>query len=300
MKKQLSSPIKYLTVNEDDINWGLTVTTVGYQSVSPDSRYPSKDHPSRYWFHPDTGRVLQEYQLIYITRGQGYFSSGELENAAVGEGTILLLFPNEWHSYRPKTESGWDTYWIGFKGAVADQLIRHHFFSQQAPLHPVGFNEPLLDLFKQVIALAREERAGFQQAISGIAMHMLGAVYFTTKNNQFQDKEMVTKIEKARWLMREHPDGTISPEDLAKRLNMGYSWFRRMFKQYTGLSPTQYQQQIRLQQAKDLLVSSGKTIKEIAYELNFESANYFTAFFKQKAGFTPAVFRKRSHQPFIW
>lgn len=297
MKKQLSSPIKYLTVNEDDINWGLTVTTVGYQSVAPDSRYPSKDHPSRYWFRPDTGRILQEYQLIYITRGRGYFSSRELKNAVVGEGTILLLFPNEWHSYMPKTESGWDTYWIGFRGVVADQLIRHHFFDKQMPLHPVGFNEPLLDLFKQVIALAREERAGFQQAISGIAMHMLGAVYFITKNNQFQDREMVTKIEKARLLMREYPDGTISPEELARRLNMGYSWFRRMFKQYTGLSPTQYQQQIRLQQAKDLLVSSGKTIKEIAYELNFESANYFTAFFKQKAGFTPAVFRKRSHQP---
>lgn len=297
MKKYQDSPIKYLTVNEDDINWGLTVTTVGYQSVSPDSRYPSKDHPSRYWFNPDTGRILQEYQLIYITRGAGRFSSGQLKNEDVDEGTMLLLFPNEWHSYRPKTDSGWDTYWIGFKGVVADQVIRHHFFSRDAPLHHIGFNEQLLDLFKQVIALAAEERAGFQQAISGIAMHMLGAVYFTTKNNQFQDKEIVTKIEKARLLMREHPDGSISPEELARRLNMGYSWFRRMFKQYTGLSPTQYQQQIRLQQAKDLLVSSGKTIKAIAYELNFESANYFTAFFKQKAGFTPAVFRKRSRKP---
>lgn len=297
MKKYQDSPIKYLTVNEDDINWGLTVTTVGYQSVSPDSRYPSKDHPSRYWFNPDTGRVLQEYQLIYITRGAGHFSSRQLKNEDVDEGSMLLLFPNEWHSYRPKTDSGWDTYWIGFKGAVADQVIRHNFFNRDAPLHHIGFNEQLLDLFKQVIALAAEERAGFQQAISGIAMHMLGAVYFTTKNNQFQDKEIVTKIEKARLLMREHPDGSISPEELARRLNMGYSWFRRMFKQYTGLSPTQYQQQIRLQQAKDLLVSSGKTIKAIAYELNFESANYFTAFFKQKAGFTPAVFRKRSRKP---
>ncbi|MGO4290904.1 AraC family transcriptional regulator [Chitinophaga sp. RAB17] len=297
MKKYQDSPIKYLTVNEDDINWGLTVTTVGYQSVLPDSRYPSKDHPSRYWFNPDTGRILQEYQLIYITRGAGQFSSRQLKNEVVEEGTMLLLFPGEWHSYRPKTDSGWDTYWIGFKGAVADQIIRHNFFDREAPLHHIGFNEQLLDLFKQVIALATEERAGFQQAISGIAMHMLGTVYFTTKNNQFQDREIVTKIEKARLLMREHPDGSISPEELARRLNMGYSWFRRMFKQYTGLSPTQYQQQIRLQQAKDLLVSSGKTIKAIAYELNFDSANYFTAFFKQKAGFTPAVFRKKSRKP---
>jgi AraC-like DNA-binding protein len=297
MKKHLNSNIKYLTINEDDINWGLTVTTVGYQSVPANSRYPSRDHPSRYWFNPDTGRILQEYQLIYITRGAGHFSSSHLKNTAAGEGTMLLLFPNEWHSYMPKMECGWDTYWVGFKGQVADQIVGHHFFNREEPLHHIGFNEQLLDLFQQVIELATEERAGFQQAISGIAMHMLGAVYFTTKNNQFQDKEIITKIEKARLLMREHPDGAITPEDLAKTLNMSYSWFRRMFKQYTGLSPTQYQQQIKAQKAKELLVSSEKTIKEIAYELNFESANYFTSFFKQKAGFTPAVFRKRSHKP---
>lgn len=297
MKKAPASHIKYLPVNDADMHWGLTVTTVGYQYISPNSRYPSPEHPSRYWFHPEKGRVLPEYQLIYVTRGGGYFSNAQQQNTYVAEGTMLLLFPGEWHSYMPAADTGWDTYWLGFRGQVPDQLTHYDFFNSHTALHPVGFNEQLVDLFRQVITLATEERPGYQQAISGIALHMLGAVYFATRNHQFQNQQVAAKIEKARLLIRENPDGSYTPEALAERLHMSYSWFRRMFKEYTGLSPAQYQQQIRAQKAKELLLNSGKTIKEIAYELNFESANYFTAFFKQHAGSTPAVFRKIGRSP---
>jgi AraC-like DNA-binding protein len=119
-------------------------------------------------------------------------------------------------------------------------------------------------------------------------------VYFSVRNSRLQETEIATKIEKARLLMREHPDGSISPEQLALELNISYSWFRRMFKQHTGLSPAQYQQQIRTQRAKELLAGSRKTIKEIAYELNFESTNYFTSFFRQRVGVTPAAFRNNT------
>ncbi len=76
---------------------------------------------------------------------------------------------------------------------------------------------------------------------------------------------------------------------------MSYSWFRKMFKQYTGLSPAQYQLWVKLQKAKALLIGSSKNIKEIAFLLEFESSNYFTVFFKQKTGMTPVEFRKAGH-----
>ena len=95
--------------------------------------------------------------------------------------------------------------------------------------------------------------------------------------------------------MWENPGGEMCPDDIASSLNMSYSWFRRMFKQYTGLSPAQYQLQVKLQKAKALLIGSSKTVKEIAFILDFESANYFTFFFKQKTGTTPIEFRKIRH-----
>ena len=90
-------------------------------------------------------------------------------------------------------------------------------------------------------------------------------------------------------------DMGFSPEEIAARLGLGYSWFRRMFKEYTGVSPAQYQLQQKLLRAKELLTSTPLTISEIAYSLHFENAGQFSTFFKKKEGVTPSEFRDRTH-----
>ncbi len=66
---------KYLIVNEKDKNFGLWVNTVGFQSIPRGIQYPLTEHPSSYFFNASKGRVLQEYQLLYITKGEGSFES---------------------------------------------------------------------------------------------------------------------------------------------------------------------------------------------------------------------------------
>jgi len=295
MNNSLFSNVKYLTINGQDMKWGLSITTVGFQSIAPDSPYPPKGHPSQYWFNPASGRILHEYQLVYITKGEGTFQSDSVDQIRVKSGTLLLLFPGQWHTYTPKRDSGWDTYWIGFSGYFSDNLLQSGFTSLKSPVHEIGFNEQIVNLLEQAIDLVKQEKPAFQQIASGITIHMLGLIYYIIKNNYFKDKEIFAKIERARMIMREHALGEACLEDIAKGLNMSYSWFRKMFKQYTGLSPAQYLLQIKLQKAKALLVSSTISVKEIAYMLDFESPNYFNSFFKEKTGNSPLEFRKISH-----
>lgn len=54
-----------------DRKYGLWVNTVGFQSILPNSPYPLKDHPAGYFFNAQKGRILREYQLVYITKGRG-------------------------------------------------------------------------------------------------------------------------------------------------------------------------------------------------------------------------------------
>ena len=287
--------VKYLTVNDRDKGWGMSITTVGFQSISPHSGYPPKGHPAQYRFNPLAGRTLYEYQLIYVTKGEGFFTSNTVPRKSVSAGNLMLLFPGEWHSYHPQSAKGWDTYWLGFTGQIADNLLERQFFSLRKPVLDIGFNEEVVDLFNQAIDLVKQEKTGFQQVVSGITVHLLGMVQYIQQNNLFEDKEIVGKINQARMIMREHPGGDVCPKDIASTLNMSYSWFRKMFRQYTGLSPAQYQLQVKLQKAKALLISSSCSIKEVAYLLDFESPNYFARFFKQKIGTTPQTFR-RMHQ----
>lgn len=74
--REKSDALKYLRVNARDEEWGIVITTVGYQYVSPNHAYPLSKHPDNYNFKNEGKRTLNEYQLVYITRGEGYFPAG--------------------------------------------------------------------------------------------------------------------------------------------------------------------------------------------------------------------------------
>ena len=126
----LGLEFKYLIVNDMDRKFGLWVNTVGYQSIPPDSPYPLKEHPSGYYFNAEKGRVLREYQLVYITKGRGLFSSDSTPERQVCKGRLMVLFPGQWHTYYPLRQTGWTEYYIGFEGPAIDTIVGDAFLSQ--------------------------------------------------------------------------------------------------------------------------------------------------------------------------
>lgn len=98
-------------------------------------------------------------------------------------------------------------------------------------------------------------------------------------------------IAKARIMIREGVESKITVHEIAAELGSSYSNFRKLFKEYTGMSPALYQQNLRLQRAKELLSSTDMSIKEIAYRLNFDSPDYFSSKFKAKVGCKPSEYR---------
>lgn len=294
----MANNIKYLTESITDADWGLTVTTAGSQYVLPSEEYPPSKHPASYNFNPAKGRVLNEYQIIYITEGSGYFSSAHYERKRITHGTIIVLFPGEWHSYAPDKATGWKEHWIGFHGKDMDERVKRGFFTVSEPIKKIGVSATIVGLYENVIDFASREKSGYQQIISSIVIHILGLVYYKEKNELFKhNSETIDKINSARILMKNHisetPDTILSPEDIASELNLGYTWFRRKFKEYTGVSPAQYMLQLKIIRAKELLSSTTLPVSEIAYTLGFESVGQFSTFFKKKESISPSVFRER-------
>ena len=287
--------LRYLTINSRDEEWGIVVTTVGYQFIPTCSQYPLSRHPDNYNFKPQTGRILNEYQLLYITKGSGYFSSSSCKQQKISAGTMILLFPGEWHSYYPDQATGWDEFWVGFRGVHIDKRVEKMFFTKEEPLHKIGVDTTIINLYEDILKFASEEKSGYQQMISSIVLHILGWIYYKERNNSFTNTYVINKINEARLIMKTHIENPFTPEEIAIQLGVGYSWFRRMFKEYTGTSPAQYQNQQKLLKAKELLTSSEMNISEIAYMLGFENAGRFATFFKGKEGVTPSDFRKRTH-----
>ncbi|MGQ8337548.1 AraC family transcriptional regulator [Sunxiuqinia sp. A32] len=282
----------YPAIHEADFKWGIVVTTVGLQSVEPNSQYPPKGHPQGYAFTPNKGRILDEYQLVYVSKGEGSFSTKQDKKVKLREGSLFLLHPEIWHSYKPDLLNGWDTYWVGFKGQYAKQMIEQSNFEKQNPVLNIGYKEEVVGLFRKIMDSAKREEPGSQQLMGGIICHLIGYLFQFQKNENFGDKVVISKINKARMIMREK-FAIISPEEVASRLNISYSWFRRAFKEYTGFAPAQYLSQLKIQRAKDLLDHSPLSIKQIADELNFESPDYFSVYFKRNTGLAPSQYRNK-------
>lgn len=284
---------KYIVENEQDARWGLSVTTVGMEHIYPGESYPTSGHKDGYGFDPEKGRTLQEYQLLYFPEGRGGFRSAHGGLHSIQPGWMALLFPGEWHTYKPDPVRGWKQFWIGFKGEIADRIVTEGFLSVDNPIFHLGYNEEIVRLYAQAMEATEREEACFQQVLAGIVTYLLGLTYSIARNRKFnKNQHLVDRINQARLMMYEGIEKAVSIQDIVQDLNMSYSSFRKLFKEYTGVSPAHYFQDIKLQRAKDLLSSTRLPIKDIAYRLSFETPEYFSAQFKRKTGKKPTEFRE--------
>lgn len=281
---------KYLTTGPNDMEWGIYLNSAGSLTIAPQTEYPPKSHPSGYYFTWDQGRELQEFQLNYITRGNGVFENRHGIHH-LKPGSLLLVFPGEWHRYKPAHQTGWTENYIGFSGEIAEIFMNHKFFSAGQSVMHIGEREEILDTFLKIFDLVEKEQPGFQQVASGLIVQLLGYLVALDKQKGFSGKRIVAVVEEARYRMRSEVGENFDIEGFAAEHNIGYSYFRRMFKNYTGLSPRQYCLQLKMMRARELLLSTNLSVKEISYELGFESIHYFSRMFKQKTGKSPVQFR---------
>lgn len=283
---------KYLVVNPRDVQWGLTVNTVGYEEIGVADTYPTRGHADGYYFDIDKGRVLNEYQLLYITEGEGVFNSAHAKDVPLKAGDLFLLFPGEWHTYHPTSKHGWKSYWIGFKGKNVDDRVKVGFLSVEKPIYHVGFSADIIRLYEEAYKRAQEEAPYLQQILAGIVNHLVGLMYALERSMELsKDHTRVDMINLARLRIRESLEVDLTIQQIAEDLGVSYSNFRKLFKEFTGISPALYQQDLRLQRAKELLATTTLSIKEIAYRLRFESPDYFSSKFKIKTGKKPSEFR---------
>lgn len=285
----MTDHFKYTTKNNDDIQWGLFINVAGSATISNTTNYPPEGHPSGYQFNWRKGRILREYQLNYITKGDGIIETSN-GTFRIPEGSIILLYPGVWHRYRP-LKKGWSEHYVGFNGDFATRIFENDFFIGQHPIIHVGFREELHTLFHEIQKLVQSEKPGYQQICAGLVHTILGIIMSIKKNEDFEGQEIEKIIRKSCLIIRDHIGKNLNMVSLASDLNTGYSNFRKKFKKYTGLSPVQYHISLRIQHAKELLCNSDLSIKEISYQLEFNSIDYFSRIFKSKTGKTPSEYR---------
>jgi AraC-like DNA-binding protein len=284
--------IKYFTPDISHLQWGITIITCGHAIYNPDEQYPFNNaHPSDYRFEWNRGRILNGYYLVYITRGCGYFECTDVPLQKIEAGQLIWLYPGVWHRYKPDNKTGWEEYWIGFKGFYADQLMNSSFFNSKAPIQTLGHDEKIMKTFLDVFDHIQNADVGYQFILSGVLLKLLGICYLQKNQTAYTNDFGVKIVEKAKFILQENAEKSIQIEEVAAQLNMGYACFRKVFKSITGIPPAKYHRQLRIERAKEFLKETSMSIKAIASQLDFVNVYHFSNLFKDQTGVSPLHYR---------
>ncbi len=291
MINHLHNFFKYLNISSFEQKWGMYVTTVGYSKVCPNDQYPNQQHPESHDLTWNRGRTLNDYYVVFISKGKGIYGSALTKPQEIVAGNCFLLHPGVWHRYKPDPKLGWEEYWVGFNGKYIQDLMAQEIFDPRFPVVDLGFNPEMLVLYNKLIDEVQASSVGYPQQIAGVTMQILGLVNKLSRSNERINNPIAKLIAKAKFLIQESFENALDMEELAKELPMGYSSFRKAFKQITGHSPNQYHLNLRLERSRHLLAMTALNINEISDQTGFESVSYFSRLFKKKHGLSPKHFR---------
>jgi AraC-like DNA-binding protein len=287
--------LHYLPYSREDEKLGMVCTNAGSVEVPPGTEYPPRkaEHP----FHfrsVATGRILPEYQLVYITRGRGTFSAGE-KTWNAEPGSAFLVLPGLKHRYRPDTETGWHESWVGFKGSYFNKLAREGFLAEEHIFFTLGLNDFVTGLFDRIFDEVRRQKPLYQMKACSAVLALLGEL-LSRSRRQDQPDAYEKIVEKAKYLMASNIYGALNLPSIAGQIGISTSRLNEIFKQFTSMTPYQYYIHIKIHKAGDLLTQEDLSVKEAAWRMGFEDQYYFSRLFKNKTGIVPSEWKKYSNQ----
>lgn len=169
-------------------------------------------------------------------------------------------------------------------------LKRQHFITQAGNLFCTGSVNSLADLTIHFI-----QRYYSRTIASHVERHFFHEIRRAYESSvSYQDSadahpdEDILQIQ--IWL-QDNYGKEINLQELAKSFDLSVRTFNRRFKAATGLSPLNYLQKIRLENAKDLLKTTNLSIGEVMFKIGYHDTAYFHALFKKHHGTTPGQYR---------
>ncbi len=134
----------------------------------------------------------------------------------------------------------------------------------------------------------REENELLQQSL------ILELVYAVRAPMQISRIKSNNKaIEKAISYIKSNLSSELSLEKVANEVKFAPSYFHKLFKSSVGKPLHKYIEDLRIEQATNLLITTEMTLTQIAYECGFSSQSYFSYAFKHHTGMTPRTYAKK-------
>ena len=237
-------------------------------------------------FTSDNPAGRNDYYLLYVVRGEMCVYATGMTECKAESGSFFIFPPHTHYTY---TYSGGDTLdylWAHFTGSFARGLIEEcsltplPYFARSEDGGRVseGFHR-LFDAFETKCPLY-ERRAAL--CLEEILLELSGAA----------DSQGSTRpIEASLRYIHSAYNQNISIPSLAAMENLSNSRYIVIFERHTGLSPMAYINALRIKTAKELLLYTDMSVKQIGLSVGYSDPHFFSRAFKKQVGLSPSDYK---------
>lgn len=286
---------------------GATVLGAGIREVMPGEDYSAGNHPNLYNFKWCTGRVLPEYQIIYLHGAHGEFESPATGVVRFHGDALIFAFPGTWHRFRPVSGTGWTERWVSLGGTSVAESFKQGGITPQRAIATPREGAALQQSFDELLQVVQRcpSRNGRSVAASSLAPVFdairqstdftvgadetsLDAADQAEASEPIEDDVVRTAIE-IIWNDTHSPPLAVA--NVARKLPVTRRTLDRRFSESLGRSVLDEINACRFARAKRLLLETDLPVKTVSYLSGFPSRERMRIMFIEKEGLPPRDFR---------
>ena len=252
---------RYVT---DSPEASLRIRQFGYENIGEKAKW---------------GYGRRNYYIIhFVLEGKGFFNGHPV---CSDEG--FLIRPMESVAYQPDPQTPWNYFWVSFEGDSAEQICRRYIGTDSAGVFSYGFRSVLTELIGTLFA----NGPGMN------SLHALSLFYYIISQCESPQAENRNRhVEAAKNYIHLNFHRPLTVREIAQTHNLDDRYLYNLFVKHEGISPKQYLNKVRIQNAKSLLRRSDCTVTEVAFSVGFDDVLTFSRFFAKHTGQSPRAFRR--------
>ena len=236
------------------------------------------DYPEYYPFHNKSRR---EHGLLLAVEGQETYKSND---------ATLVTNPGDVF-YLPKSSD----YHVSMKGEKCtviciDFEMAENYTGKWFSVTPQNSN--LSNLFSSAEYIWKTRKACYELESMSIIYKILSQIKYQVNSKYYQSEKKVKIQTVVDYFHSNFNDPELRVEKIAEKNGFNPRYFYKLFHEVYGVSPKQYITTIRMEKARELLLSSRYSVSQISHMTGYFDIFHFSKLFKQVYGITPTEYKR--------
>ncbi|MFE1665664.1 helix-turn-helix domain-containing protein [Microbacterium sp. P02] len=229
--------------------------------------------------------------VIICASGAGWLELEDTPPVRIEAGAAAVIPAGRPHRYRADGNDPWSIWWVHATGPDVDELVTEIVRDDDPVVRLRDSYSAIAGIDEALTAMEDEETTAALYVASGAAWRLFAQLAADRLRGPALTND---RMEIVQQYLRSHLSSSLSVAELARLAGLSASHFSALFKATAGIPVVEYIKRLRSARARELLITTDRSVTEIGEAVGYADPFYFSRQFRSINGVSPTVFRARS------